>query len=139
MAGGEAAGFIQASIEWAALGVEVLAVAIIVGGVVKVTVSMATYRHVFQPGRSPAYESYKHQLGKPLLLGLDLLLAGDVVKTVALEPTLPNVGALGLLVLVRTFLSWSLVVEMEGRLPWQARTTKDDPGRIVGRTTEPDE
>lgn len=45
--------------------------------------------------------------GKPLLLGLDLLLAGDVVKTVALEPTPSNVSALGLLVLVRTFLSWS--------------------------------
>ena len=66
-------------------------------------------------------------MGKPLLLGLDLLLAGDVIKTVALEPTLPNVAALGLLVLVRTFLSWSLTVEMEGRLPWQARTNQERP------------
>jgi uncharacterized membrane protein len=126
MAGIESAGFIQTSIEWAALGVEVLAVVVIVAGVVKVAFARGTFRYVFQLGKPGAYESYKHQLGKPLLLGLDLLLAGDVIKTVALEPTLPNVAALGLLVLVRTFLSWSLTVEMEGRLPWQARTNKDN-------------
>ena len=115
MAGSEAVGFIQTSIEWAALGIEVVAVAVIVAGVVWVAIGRGTYRYVFHRGKPDAYESYKHQLGKPLLLGLDLLVAGDVVKTVALEPTIPNVAALGLLVLVRTFLSWSLTVEMEGR------------------------
>ena len=54
------------------------------------------------------YESYKHQLGKTLLLGLEFLVAADVVRTVALEPTLTNVAVLGLLVVIRTFLSWSL-------------------------------
>ena len=103
MAGSESAGFIQTSIEWAALGVEVLAVVVIVAGVVKVAIARGTFSYVFQFGKPGVYESYKHQLGKPLLLGLDLLLAGDVIKTVALEPTLPNVAALGLLVLVRTF------------------------------------
>lgn len=48
-------------------------------------------------------------------------MAGDVVRTVALEPTLNNVAVLGLLVLIRTFLSWSLFVEIEGRWPWQAK------------------
>lgn len=52
-------------------------------------------------------------------LGLDLLIAADIIRTVTLEPTLENVSALGVLVVVRTFLSWSLVVELEGRWPWQ--------------------
>jgi uncharacterized membrane protein len=111
-----------------------LAVVVIVAGVVKVALARGTFRYVFQLGKPGADESYKHQLGKPLLLGLDLLLAGDVIKTVALEPTLPNVAALGLLVLVRTFLSWSLTVEMEGRLPWQAVMKKDDAGQNVEPT-----
>ena len=66
---------------------------------------------------------YKHSLGKSLLLGLEILVAADVVRTVALEPTLENIAGLGVLVLVRTFLSWSLVVEMEGRWPWQPKET----------------
>ena len=71
-------------------------------------------------GRSAAaFTQYKHSLGKALLLALELLVAADVVQTVILEFTLENVAALGVLVLVRTFLSWSLVVEIEGRWPWQ--------------------
>jgi uncharacterized membrane protein len=62
------------------------------------------------------------------LLGLELLVAADVVRTVALEPTLKNVGVLGLLVLIRTFLSWSLTVEMEGRWPWQKPSETNGPG-----------
>ncbi len=58
------------------------------------------------------------------LLGLELLVAGDVVRTVALEPTLTNVAVLGVLVVIRTFLTWSLAVEIEGSGPWQAQ--KDD-------------
>ena len=68
-----------------------------------------------------AFTQYKHGLGKALLLALELLVAADVVQTVVLEFTLANVTALGVLVLVRTFLSWSLVVEIEGRWPWQAQ------------------
>jgi uncharacterized membrane protein len=56
-----------------------------------------------------------------VLLALDLLVAADVVKTVALDPTLDHVAVLGLLVFIRTFLSWSLAVEIEGRLPWHSR------------------
>jgi uncharacterized membrane protein len=130
----ETAGYVRASIEWAALGIEVLAVAVIVLGVLWVAIRRGTLRYLFAPGKAGAYENYKHQLGKPLLLGLDFLVAGDVVKTVALEPTLTNVAALGLLVLVRTFLSLSLTVEMEGRWPWQARTDKDNPGQTVEQT-----
>jgi uncharacterized membrane protein len=66
-----------------------------------------------------AYERYKTQLGKGLLLGLEFLIAADVVRTVVLEPSLQNVMILGLLVVIRKFLSWSLVVEIEGAWPWR--------------------
>ena len=66
-------------------------------------------------------------MGKSLLLGLEILVAADVVRTVALDATLNSVAVLGLLVLIRTFLSWSLVVEIEGRWPWtQARERQRD-------------
>jgi hypothetical protein len=76
-------------------------------------------------------------MGRSLLLGLEFLVAGDVVRTVALEPTLVNVGVLGLLVLIRTFLSWSLAVEIEGRWPWQPRTEKGIPDERPGETARP--
>ena len=53
------------------------------------------------------------------MLGMEILIAADVVRTAALDPTLANFEALGVLVIVRTFLSWSIVVEVEGRRPWQ--------------------
>ena len=112
-------------IEVAALVIELLAVAVIVAGVVVLAVRRGTVRFVYQVNPPGAYESYKHQLGKTLLLGLDLLVAADVVRTVALEPTLTNIAVLGLLMLIRTFLSWSLTVEMDGRWPWQARSATD--------------
>ena len=66
-----------------------------------------------------AYERDKTRLGKALLLGLELLVAADIIRTVALEPTLQNVMVLAVLVVVRTFLSWSLVVEIEAHWPWK--------------------
>ena len=114
-------------IEWAALGVEVLAVTVIVAGVVIVAVTRGTVRYLFRLKERGAYERYKQQLGEPLLLGLELLVAADVIRTVALAPTLANVAVRGLLVLVRTMLSWSLSVEMEGRWPWQLGVEKQRP------------
>jgi uncharacterized membrane protein len=113
---------IQHAIEWAAFGIELLAVAVIVGAVILLAIRRGTVRYLFRLEEAGAYESYRHQLARPLMLGLDLLVAGDIVKTVALEPTLNNVVILGLLVTVRTFLSWSMSVEIEGRWPWQRRT-----------------
>jgi uncharacterized membrane protein len=107
---------------------------VIVAGVIKVAVTRGTIRYLFRLDKAGEYESYKIQLGRTLLLGLEFLVAGDVVRTVALEPTMTNVGVLGVLVLIRTFLSWSLVVEIEGRWPWQARasgareTSANEPG-----------
>ena len=103
-------------IELSALGIEVLAVAIIIVAIVHGTARFLVH---MQQRVEDGYTQYKVQLAKALLLGLEFLVAADIVRTVALEPTLDNVAILGLLVLVRTFLSWSLVVEIEGRWPWR--------------------
>jgi uncharacterized membrane protein len=123
MFGSEAIALIRGLIEWAALIIEILGASVIIAGVARVAITRGTVRFLLKLDKPGAYESYKHQLGKTLLLGLELLVAGDVVRTVALEPTLENVAVLGLLVAIRTFLSWSLAVEIDGRWPWQARTT----------------
>ncbi|HOM12728.1 MAG TPA: DUF1622 domain-containing protein [Rubrivivax sp.] len=112
---------LRETIEWAALGIEMLGAVVIVAGVLRVAITRGTVRFLLKLDEPGAYESYKHQIGRSLLLGLEFLVAGDVVRTVALEPTLVNVAVLGLLVLVRTFLSWTLTVEIEGRSPWQQR------------------
>ena len=112
---------VRTVIEWAALGIEMLGALIIIAGVLRVAITRGTVRFLLKLDDPGAYESYKHQIGRSLLLGLEFLVAGDVVRTVALEPTLGNVAVLGLLVLVRTFLSWSFTVEIEGRWPWQPR------------------
>jgi uncharacterized membrane protein len=134
MSGSEVMGIIRAVIEWAALGIEILGASVIVAGVMRVAILRGTVRYLFQLDKPGAYESYKHQMGRSLLLGLEFLVAGDVVRTVALDPTLNNVAVLGLLVVIRTFLGWSLIVEIEGRWPWQTRAEKDTHGETTGET-----
>jgi uncharacterized membrane protein len=112
---------IRGVIEWAALSIEVLGAVVIIAGVIRVAAMRGTIRFLFKLDEPGAYGAYKSQLGRSLLLGLDFLVAGDVVRTVALDPTLLNVSVLGLLVLVRTFLSWTLAVEILGHWPWQPR------------------
>jgi uncharacterized membrane protein len=111
-------------VEMAATGVEVLAVAVIV-----VTIAVATVAYMLrllaQRLEVDAYRDYRHLVARALLLGLELLVAADVVRTVALEPTRENVLILALLVVIRTLLSWGLVVEIEQRWPWQSRGTKE--------------
>ena len=68
------------------------------------------------------YTDFRHRVGRALLLGLEILVAADIIRSVVLEPTLANVLVLGLLVLIRTFLNWSLVLEIEERWPWQSVT-----------------
>jgi len=106
-------------IEVAAETIEVIAVATIV---IAIVYGSTRFLLRFKQHADNAYEEYKAHLGRGLLLGLEFLVAADIIRTVALEPTMQNVVILGLLVVIRTFLSWSLVVEIEGRWPW--RTTR---------------
>ena len=96
-----------------------LAVAIIV-----IAIGYGSFVYGYRRRAPDAYTSYRVRLGRALALGLEVLVAADVIRTVALEPTIGNVAVLGFLVLIRTFLSWSLVVEVEGRWPWQQRTAE---------------
>lgn len=105
--------------DWLALVIELLAVAVIVAGVVMVVISRGTVRYLFHLREHGAVERYKEQLGRPLSLGLLLTVASDVIRNVTAEATAANLAVLGLLVVVRTALSWSLFVELEGRWPWQ--------------------
>ena len=106
-------------IKASSLVIEYLAVAIIASMVGFSTIRYFVFLIVKRNAADASYREYKHTLGKGLLLGLEILVAADVIRTVALEPTFENIAALGLLVVVRTFLSWSLVVEVEHRWPWQ--------------------
>lgn len=102
------------------------AVAIVVIAVSVLVAFVQGARALFRSGATEAVEVVKQHIGRALLLGLDLLIAADVIRTVTLEPTLENVSALGVLVVVRTFLAWSLVVELEGRWPWQSKPATVD-------------
>lgn len=103
-------------IELAAQGVETLAVVIMVSFII-----YGTVRWVFNSAEKSegSYEKYRVVLGKTLLIGLELLVAADIIRTVALDSTPINLALLGGLVLVRTFLGWTVTVEVEGRWPWQ--------------------
>jgi len=105
-------------IEWVASAVELVAV-----GIIAAAFSYGTIRFLLHAltGVAGAYAAFKAYLGRSLLLALEFLIAADVIRTVALAPTLQNVEILALLVLVRTFLSWSVVVEIEGDWPWNLR------------------
>ncbi len=110
-------------IEIATKGIEFLAVVIIIAGV-----AVGTIRFLVRGASDETYNQYKKVLDKALLLGLNILVAADIVRTVALDPTIANIVGLGLLVFVRTFLSWALFVELNQRWPWQVEPT-DSPGQ----------
>jgi len=67
-----------------------------------------------------AYKTFRRQLGRSIMLGLEFLIAGDIVRTVVVADTLQNIAVLGLIILIRSFLSVTLHLEVEGRWPWQA-------------------
>lgn len=130
----QTAGLVTVLLEWievAAISLELLAVGIII--VVALTsTAIFVYRVSRTSGQQLAlYTAYKVLLGRGLLLGLEMLVAADVVRTVALNPTLSSIAVLAILVLIRTFLSWSITVEIEHRWPWQRPThterTTDGP------------
>ena len=104
-------------VEWSSQGIQAVAVVIIV-----VAVIFGSLRFVLQLARRVAdpYGAYKQLLGRSLLLSLELLIAADVIRTVLLDLTAKGMEILGALVVVRTFLSWSVVVEVEGHWPWSS-------------------
>jgi uncharacterized membrane protein len=115
--------FGSAVLEWievASLVIEILAVAIIVVATLY-AVGRFVLRRAVRDEKGSGYHDLRFTIGRSLLIGLEVLVAADVVRTVALDLTLEALAVLGLLVLIRTFLGWTLIVEMEGRWPWQSR------------------
>lgn len=96
-----------------------------VGGVIMlvltaIVATLLLFRDWRRTGSFPtAYKAYRRNLGRGILLGLEFLVIGDIIGTVAVEPSFANLGVLALIVIIRTFLSFSLEVEIEGRLPWK--------------------
>ncbi len=109
--------------EW----IELVAIIVIAISVVIAMVQMIRSA-IANGGGAHGYAVFKQSFSSGILLGLDLLIAADIIRTVTLEQTLENVAALGLLVIVRTFLAWSLVLEAEGRWPWQPPRADITPG-----------
>src|SRR5690349_18141638 len=94
-------------------------VAIVAGAVVA---GFAAARGVLRR-EAAIYTRFRRALGRSILLGLELLVAAAIIRTVATTPTLGSVTVLALIVLIRTFLSWSLELEISGQWPWQKRTS----------------
>jgi uncharacterized membrane protein len=83
-------------------------------------ISSITFIHTFkQLPEGSAYRTYRRQLGRSIILGLEFLIAGDIIRTVVVADTMENVAVLGLIILIRSFLSVTLHLEVEGRWPWQ--------------------
>jgi uncharacterized membrane protein len=116
------------TIETISSGFELAGVAIIVFGAVAAGVLYVRAVIQHAPTR---YRAFRQNLGHAILVGLEVLVAADIIRTVAIDTTFESVGVLGLLVLVRTFLSWSLEVEIHGTWPWQRAQASDDEGARV--------
>ena len=107
---------IREFVELAGNATEIAGVALIVGGLL---VASARYAVSPQGEGVSRYRRYRQDLGRAILLGLEVLVAADIVRTVAFTPTMDSVLVLAMIVTIRTFLIWSLALELEGKWPWQ--------------------
>ena len=111
-------------------GFEVGGVAIlVVGSLAAFASAVFSYRRV---GARGAYEEARRSVGRAILLGLEFLIIADIVMTITVDPTLGSALALGVIVLVRTFLSFSLEIELEGSLPWRRQAAPPDSSGASG-------
>jgi uncharacterized membrane protein len=113
--GGGAVEF-QHVVQWVGTALEGVGVAVIVVGALAATIAAAV---ALVRGHPDVYPGYRSRLGRSILLGLEFLVAGDITRTVAVSPTYESVGLLAVIVAIRTFLSFSLELEIAGRWPWQ--------------------
>ncbi len=111
------------AVERVGQAVDAAGVAIIVAGTLYATALYALHWRRRPP--EAQYRRYRQTVGRAILLGLEFLLAADIVRTVAIDPTFRSVGVLAVIVAIRTFLSLELELEIDGRWPWQRR---EEPG-----------
>lgn len=105
-------------ISFAGYAIEAVGVLVVViGSCISSAVFIRSFR---QLPEGAAYRTYRKQLGRSIILGLEFLIAGDIIRTVVVAATLENIASLGLIILIRSFLSITLHLEVEGRWPWQS-------------------
>lgn len=104
------------TVEAVGKGVDAAGVILIIAGILVAT-AIAIGRRTSAGG--DALRRYRRGIGSAILLGLEVLVAADIIRTVAVSPTFASAGVLAIIVAIRTFLSFSLEVELEGRWPWQ--------------------
>lgn len=110
-------------VERVVLLLEISGIAVIVVGMAIASAAYG-YRMLKHGVEMSRYEQYREHLGQVILLGLEFLVAADIVGTVAVSPTYQNVGSLAIIVIIRTFLSFTLEVETTGSWPWQRHTNQ---------------
>jgi uncharacterized membrane protein len=106
--------------------VDGVGVFIVAAGMVAATVRLVSRLRDRAHGTGSYYSLYRQDVGRAILLGLEFLIAGDIIRTVVVAPTLQNVIVLGIIVLIRTFLSLSLQLEIEGKLPWRREAARQN-------------
>jgi len=116
----------DALVEATGRAIDAAGIAILIVGAL---IALSLYVGHLRGGTAPsdAYRQLRRNLGRAILLGLELLVAADIIKTVAISPTIESVAALGLIVLVRSFLSMTLELEIDGHWPWQRPSQPGSP------------
>ncbi len=99
--------------------IEALGIAVIAGGAVCAVIRSLIFILDINRQRKISFSDFRKDFGKAIILGLEFLVAGDIVKTVAVTPSFTSIGVLSAIVVIRTFLSFSLEIEMNGTLPWR--------------------
>lgn len=112
----------ESLVRWTIIGLELAGLLAIAGGFVwSIAKSIVVYTRRTTDER---YTSFRRDLGRSTLIALELLVAADILRSLVLEPSLPNIAVLGALVTIRTFLSFSIDVELDGCWPWQRSKTR---------------
>jgi len=103
--------------------IDLFAVLVIIAGFVR---SSITYTRTWRAaGREKAFHAFRSQLGMSMLLGLEILVIADIIESITIEPSYASLLVLAFLVVLRTIISWTSSLQIEGRWPWQSGTTGD--------------
>src|SRR5690606_17026424 len=113
-------------INYVSLTLELAGVSVIVFGAIVGMAGLFKQKKTGENTLSVFYIWYRKFFGKSILLGLEFLVAADIINSVAIEPTFQGVGVLAVIVIIRTFLSFTLELEMDGKWPWQVRPQKKE-------------
>lgn len=108
------------SIEGVGLAIDVIGVVVILVGIVWGLIAWVRDT-VKNDGSCDIYQACRQRIGRSIVLGLEILVASDIIHTVAVEPTMMNAGVLAVLIVVRTFINWTLILDLEERWPWQPK------------------